>query len=290
MAAVGVGLRTRHGDGGLAVGGMALRQVAMKLTHRAAQVRLASGSPILVGLCGPQGAGKSTLAAQVERQLQALGLSAVALSIDDFYLTQAERSKLANDIHPLLAFRGPPGTHDVGLALDVIDALLNGEPVAVPRFDKGNDDRCKPALPPLVCGPVDVVILEGWCVGARAQSPGALRQPVNAVEAQEDADRVWRTYVNDALAGDYQSLFSRIALFAVLLAPSFDIVPRWRQQQEHALRRNSPSAQTMTDDEILHFVGLYERLTRHIALEAPSRADVLIRLDEQRVPVGAEGL
>ena len=102
-------------------------------------------------------------------------------------------------------------------------------------------------------------------MGARPQHAAELRRPVNPLEAGEDPDGVWRSYVNDALAGAYQRLFSRIAFFALLLAPSFEIVPRWRQQQEHELRRRSPSARTMTDDEVTRFVQLYERLTRHMA-------------------------
>lgn len=264
--------------------------LAEKLAHQVATARLASGRPILVGLCGPQGAGKSTLAGQVEGLLKTRGVSTVVLSIDDFYLTQAERSELARRIHPLLAIRGPPGTHDVGLACEVVASLLDGHPVAVPRFDKSADDRCAPSAFTRVQGPTDVVILEGWCVGARAQTLDALERPVNALEAEEDGDRVWRTYVNDALAGDYQALFGRIKLFALLLAPSFAVVPRWRQQQEHALGRTSPSLRTMTDGEVLRFVQLYERLTRHVAAEAPSRADIVIRLDEDRTAIAAHGL
>ena len=96
--------------------------------------------------------------------------------------------------------------------------------------------------------------------------------------------------MNDALARRYQTLFSRITLFALLLAPTFDVVPRWRQQQEQALRRSSRSVRTMTDDEVLGFVQLYERLTRHVAAEVPSRADILIRLDKDRVPIKVRGL
>lgn len=96
--------------------------------------------------------------------------------------------------------------------------------------------------------------------------------------------------MNDALACAYQALFSRITLFSLLLAPSFEVVPHWRRQQEHALSRASPSARTMTDNEVLHFVQLYERLTRHVATEAPSHADIVIWLDEHRKVIAARGL
>lgn len=264
--------------------------LAEKVANRVAQARLASGVPILVGLCGPQGAGKSTLAGQVGRDLHAREVSTVVLSIDDFYMTKAERTGLGRRIHPLLGVRGPPGTHDIGLALEVIDSLLEGRLVAVPRFDKGADDRCTFSSSTRVAGPTDVVILEGWCVGARAQSSDALQRPVNTLEAEQDANRIWRTYVNDALAGDYQALFSRITLFALLVAPSFDAVPRWRQQQEHTLRRTAPSTRTMTDGEVRRFVQLYERLTRHVATEAPRRADIVVWLDEDRTPIKTQGL
>jgi len=260
------------------------RGLAGRLADHIDTAWAAAGRPILVGLCGPQGCGKSTLAGKVDRALKTLGRSSVVLSIDDLYLTRQERGRLAADVHPLLAVRGPPGTHDMALAAVVLDALLQGTPVRLPRFDKGRDDRLGDQ--PLVVGPTDVILFEGWCVGARAEPADALAEPVNALEREEDPESVWRAYVNQALAGSYRALFDRLDLYVLLQAPSFDVVVGWRQEQEHGLRRRSGAG--MSDPQVARFVQHYERLSRHIAREAPHRADVVVWLDEARQPIQIE--
>ena len=139
----------------------------------------------------------------------------------------------------------------------------------------------------MVEGPVDVVVFEGWCVGARPQTREALVQPVNELERERDPDGVWRAYVNAALAGPYQALFAGIGLQALLLAPGFEAVLGWRLQQEHELRARR-GAVGQSDAEIAVFIQHYERLTRHIAAEMPSRADVVVRLGPEREVVGFE--
>ena len=97
---------------------------------------------LVLGLNGAQGTGKSTLARLLRALLGRLYRMRVAiLSLDDLYLTAAERVRRAEVIHPLLATRGVPGTHDVDLGLRTIRALREGKPLALPRFDKARDDR-----------------------------------------------------------------------------------------------------------------------------------------------------
>ncbi len=212
--------------------------------------------------------------------LAAQGRSAVALSLDDFYLGREARAWLAGQVHPLLATRGPPGTHDVAVACGVLDALAAPGRIALPAFDKATDER-RPKLEwHSVQGPVDVVILEGWCVGALAQSDGDLVQAVNALEADEDPDAVWRTYVNRQLAGPYQALFGRLDALAFLQAPGFEVVAGWRAEQEAKLRDRT--GRGMTDAEIARFVQHYERLTRWLLAELPPRADMVVELDADR--------
>ena len=91
------------------------------------------------GIAGLQGTGKSTLSAQVAALAATRGLAATVLSIDDVYLDRPQRLALGREIHPLLATRGPPGTHDVALACSVIDALRQGRATQLPRFDKITD-------------------------------------------------------------------------------------------------------------------------------------------------------
>jgi pantothenate kinase-related protein Tda10 len=86
------------------------------------------------GILGPQGSGKSTLAKGLVPILAQLGLRAVALSLDDFYLTYAERQSIKD---PELIHRGPPGTHDVDLAVRTLVSIKEQKRFTwIPRFDK----------------------------------------------------------------------------------------------------------------------------------------------------------
>jgi len=235
-------------------------------------------SPLVVGICGAQGSGKTTVAASVVRRLEADGIAAAALSLDDLYLTRGERERLARTVHPLLRVRGVPGTHDVALGISVLDALEAGRETLLPRFDKASDDRAAEGT--AVSADVRVVLWEGWCIGAVAEPDAALGLPVNALEAREDADGGWRRWVNRQLAGPYQCLWARIDSLVLLRAPSFDVVRGWRIEQEQALRRATGGG--MTDQAVGRFVEFYERLTRHILREMPGRCDLMLTLDERR--------
>ena len=239
--------------------------------------------PFVVGLCGAQGSGKSTASLALCRHLGGIGVRAAILALDDLYLPREARLALTA-IHPLLRVRGVPGTHDTALGLSILDALGRPGPVPIPSFDKALDTRRDPATWNVITGPVDVVIFEGWCVGATAQTDAALALPVNTLERDEDADGTWRTWVNARLAHDYQPLFARIDLLALIAAPDFDVVGGWRRQQERALRATTTDTETrtMSDAEIDRFVLHYQRLTEHILREMPTRADVVMRLDRDR--------
>lgn len=238
---------------------------------------------LVMGICGAQGSGKSTLSAQIERELGRAGLPAAVISIDDLYKTRAERARLAVSVHPLLGTRGVPGTHDVALGLDLIAALEQGRRAAMPRFDKARDDRLPPETWPTAGPGLRVLILEGWFVGARPQPEAALREPVNALEQAEDRDGLWRRYANRALAGEYQDLFDRMDLLLLLAAPGWDVISGWRIEQEHRLvAAGGTGAGIMDDAAIARFVQHYERLTRHILAEMPARANIVAALAADR--------
>ena len=245
---------------------------------------LAAARPgLIVGLCGSQGSGKSTGAALLQILLDEARLRTAVLSIDDLYLPKEDRKKLAEDVDPLLVTRGPPGTHDVALGERLLNALPGPQVTAIPRFDKARDTRADPVHWDHFRGPADVILFEGWCVGARPQPPGALVKPINDLERIFDPDCRWRRYVNDALAGPYQRLFGRLSFLILLQAPSFEVVARWRKEQEHKLRaRVGDAAHVMTDAQIDRFIQYYERLTRFILAEMPMRADAVVALDANR--------
>ena len=258
----------------------------------AAQARQEGRPGFTVGICGTQASGKSTLTAVVARLLRDRGLAVAVLSLDDLYLTHAERQVLARDVHPLLATRGVPGTHDVALGAAVLTALAGPGETRLPRFDKAADDRRPPAEWEPVQGPADVILFEGWCVGARPQPAAALAEPVNDLERLEDPDGRWRAFANTALAGPYRRLFARLDRLVLLQAPGFETVLAWRREQERKLRERlakegGDAGRAMSDAQVARFIAHYERLTRWILAEMPARADVVIPLDAERRPVVA---
>ena len=142
--------------------------------------------------------------------------------------------------------------------------------------------------------PASVVILEGWCVGARPQTDAELSAPVNTLERTEDPRGEWRRYANDALRGAYHELFGRLDMLLLLEAPSFDVVHGWRLEQEHKLRDRVTAAggdvsRVMDDAGVARFISHYERITRHILREMPGRADVVLELDAHRAPLRLRG-
>lgn len=247
------------------------------------------GDVLVVGLCGAQGSGKSFLSAGLARRFAAQGVTSAILSLDDLYLPRAERAELARSVHPMLATRGVPGTHDVALGCRIIDSVRAGRATVLPRFDKGCDDRLPPERWDVSPPDLKLLVLEGWCVGAAPEDEAALNEPVNELERVQDADGAWRRYVNRALAGPYRALFARLDLLVMLAAPSFDVVAGWRQEQERALRRSGGGG--MSDAEVAGFVAHYERLTRAMLAEMPARADLVLDLDrERRVLAARTGL
>ena len=248
------------------------------LTDISQRAQVSEGTQV-VFINGSQGSGKSTLAdylctSTAEQQ----GSQCVALSLDDFYLTREQRIELARDVHPLLATRGVPGTHDIPLAMATIKSLIMGQDeTLITRFDKSTDDRYPVQDCLTLSGPVGLIILEGWCVGATPQSDEALETAINRLEQQEDTQGLWRVYSNNALAGTYQRLFEMADSLVMLRAPSFDSIFKWRLEQERKM-----SMPLMDEAEILRFIQHYQRLTEHCLLEIPKRADHLFQLNSER--------
>ncbi len=239
-----------------------------------AAVVVAAGGAGIIGIGGGQGAGKSTLAAAVVDASRLAGGRAEACSLDDFYLTRGERLALAKTVHPLFVTRGVPGTHDVDLALSVLGGLTGAGVTRVPVFDKGRDDRAPAAAWRAVEGPVESVVFEGWCLGAPPEPVERLVEPVNALEREEDPDRIWRSHVNQVLAESYQRLWGRADRLLYLQVPDMAAVRDWRAQQELAL----PAARRMTGGELDRFLAHYERLTLWMFETLPERADVVVEL------------
>lgn len=266
---------------------MSPEETLATLVAQRLDARGADAPPLVLGLCGAQGSGKSTLADAIARRFD----RAATLSLDDLYKMRSDRLAMAASVHPLFATRGVPGTHDVALGIDVLDAVARGETPLLPRFDKASDDRAPQSRWHRVPAGCRLLVFEGWCVGARPQDEAALVEPVNALERDQDAGGVWRRAVNAALATEYQTLFDRMDLLVLLAAPDMATVVDWRTGQEHALRASAAdpasASAIMTDDQIGRFVMHFERLTRHILSEMPGRADLTIALDRHRQMLSA---
>ena len=243
---------------------------------------------LVLGINGAQGTGKSTMAEFLSILLdQVHQLRAAIISIDDLYLTKSERAHLAETVHPLFQTRGVPGTHDVELGLTVIESLCTASPetiTTIPRFDKGCDDRHADDAWGQFTGRPDVIIFEGWCIGASAQE--SVTEPINTLEQHEDPQGFWRGRVNDQLSTLYPKLFGRIQRLIMLRPPSLDCVIAWRTEQEAKLaarlaEESGDASAVMDAAGIQRFVMHYERVTRHQWDELPKRADVLIDFDDQ---------
>lgn len=258
--------------------------VVLAVSDYVVECQRKQSEPLRVGISGLQGSGKSTLARQLKAVLEQRGLSTTCFSLDDFYLTHGERLRLAREVHPLLATRGVPGTHDhfwLAATLDQLSTANAERPVSIPRFDKGGDDRATPNQWQTVAGRPEVVLLEGWCVGVPGQLDAALLEPVNTLERDEDSDGVWRRWVNAMLCENYQPIWDSLDVLIVLQAPSFDVVKRWRGESEYE-RRGQGDDRAMSDQQLARFIAHYERLSTRSLATLPSVANRLLRLDSKR--------
>ena len=251
--------------------------IADLLRQLAADARAAHPDrPALIGVGGAQGSGKTYQC----RAFAARAARVAHFSLDDVYFTRAERAAMAKRFHPLFATRGPPGTHSLGLAVTTIAALRAAEAdtgTKLPRFDKASDERAPEALWPVYTGRPDAIIIDGWCMGALPDDSALA--PLNRLEAEEDADGRWRAQVRADIADRYQTFFDGFDTIVYLQAPSFEVVRRWRGEQEELMlgRAMTPEESAGLDRFIMH----YERLTRSM-LSGSHRAAWIVHLDEAR--------
>ena len=187
-------------------------------------------------------------------------------------------------MHPLLATRGPPGSHDLALLVDTLDGLRAGQRVPLPRFDKIADRRLPPSRWPRAPAGARLVVFEGWFHKVPAEDEAALAEPINALERDEDPDGGWRRYCNQALAA-YGPAWERIDHLAWLRGPGFEVVPEWRWQQECTLQAANPGRRAMTRAQVERFVLFFERVSRQAQRTLPAIADETFPLDAARRPV-----
>jgi D-glycerate 3-kinase len=250
---------------------------ALDQTVAIARKRAAGRVPV-VGIAGPQGSGKTTLV----KACASMTPGVAHFSIDDVYLGQAARRSLAMRVHPLFATRGPPGTHDVDLFNATLDSLQKADPdsrTQIPVFDKVTDDTLPRTRWTSFRARPNLILIDGWCLGAATQDVRDLKRPVNSLEEKEDPNVAWRNAVNDFLFSPYQQMFARLDAILYLRPPDFDIVLDWRCQQEESLLGRSLTGKDK--QRIARFIQHYERITRHM-MAGGRRADIEIQLDPRR--------
>ncbi|CAM4156338.1 hypothetical protein [Pseudoalteromonas byunsanensis] len=235
-----------------------------------------ASQPLCIGINGAQGSGKSTLAAFLTVHLRNLGYKAQSVSLDDFYLSPSEREAVANKYHPLFATRGVPGTHNVALLHTVLSSFKNQQPVVLPSFDKSTDSP-KPKYEWLKCEEkLEVLFLEGWCLGLAAQPDKRLLQSVNAFEQKQDRDGKFRTQVNRFLASEYQNAFVYLDKLIYLNVGSFERVFDWRLKQELQLKEIMGTG--MTESQVFDFIQYFQRLTEWGFEYLPKHCDLLVKV------------
>ena len=174
------------------------------------------------------------------------------------------------------------------LAIDCIKSLAAGKKTVITRFDKSIDDRAPIESLKVTEGKVGLIVLEGWCLGAKSENAEQLSQPINNLEKQDDSDAIWRNYVNNAIHNEYQPLFDLADNLIMLQAPSFDTVYHWRLEQEKKMIKRlekegiANRSGIMSEQQILRFISYFQRVTENILNEMPNRADHLFKLSESR--------
>lgn len=233
--------------------------------------------PYVLGILGGQGSGKSTLVALLAEILTVWGLRVCCLSLDDLYLTYAERQQLQSH-DPRLRWRGPPGTHDVALGCSVLQQLRQSQPVAVPRFDKslhqGQGDR----TPPQLCPAADLILFEGWFVGLRPIEPGCFDAP----EITTESDRQFARDCNIRLA-HYLPLWEALDSLLVLRPTDYHYSLHWRQQAEQRMIASGRTG--LSDAAIAEFVqyfwrSLHPDLFLPPLLAQPGRVDWVVEIGQ----------
>ena len=237
---------------------------------------------LFLGFSGGQGSGKTTVAKILKIILKKFFKRKIHISsIDDFYKTLKDRNKMANTIHPLFKTRGVPGTHDINLIKKFFYFIKEKKfaKTKLPKFDKSMDDRLKKKYWFNIKEKPEIVILEGWCVGAQPQSNSLIKKPINILEKYEDQDLIWRKYVNEKLKKEYKKLFSMIDYYIFMKIPNFKMVFKWRLLQENKLKKKLKfKRKIMSYNKIKHFIMFYQRITLQMIKDLSKSASIIMLL------------
>jgi len=241
--------------------------------------------PYILGLAGGQGTGKTTISSIISIILRKyFKLNVFTISIDDFYKTRKERLLLSQKIHPSLMIRGVPGTHDINIMLNFFKRVKSKKfrKLKLPKFNKAIDDRYKKKLWYSISKRPDIIIFEGWCVGARAQKNSTLKKAINSLEKIDDKKLTWRKFVNHQLKSKYKKLYSKLNCLLFLKANNFSLLQQWRLKQEKKLwlkNKKSSNNKIMNKKDVIKFMQTYQRVTQNMFKYAPKYASIILNLN-----------
>ena len=240
--------------------------------------------PCIVGLSGGQGSGKTTISSIISIILRKyFKLNVFIISIDDFYKTRKERFLLSKRIHPSLMTRGVPGTHDINMMLDFFKRVKGKKfrSLKLPKFNKAIDERYNKKLWYSLKKRPDVIIFEGWCVGAKPEKNSTLKKSVNSMEKLKDKKLTWRRYVNEQLKTKYKQLYDQLNCLLYIKSSNFTLLKKWRIKQEKKLRlknKRSNKFKIMNDREVINFMQTYQRVTQSMFKYVPKYASIILNL------------
>ncbi len=241
--------------------------------------------PYFVGLAGGQGTGKTTTSSIIKIILEKyFKLKVFKISIDDFYKTRKERISLSKKIHPMLLTRGVPGTHDINMMLDFFKKSKSKKfkKINLPNFNKAIDDRFPKNKWSKINKRPDIIIFEGWCVGARAETNKTLKKSINSMEKANDHKLVWRKYVNQQLKTKYKKLYSQLNCMIYLKAKNFSLLQKWRLKQENKLwlkTKKKGGHKIMSKGDVINFMQTYQRITQNMFKNMPKYASIILNLN-----------
>ena len=239
--------------------------------------------PYFVGLAGGQGTGKTTISSLIKIILiKYFKLKVLKISIDDFYKTRKERVSLSKKVHPMLLTRGVPGTHDINMMLNFFRKTKRKKfkRLKLPTFNKATDDRFSKKHWYDLKDKPDIIIFEGWCVGAKSVSINSLKKTINYLEKTKDQKLIWRKYVNQQLKLKYKNLYSQLNSLIYLKAKNFSLLQKWRLKQENKLwLKNKNKNKIMNKEEIFNFMQTYQRITENMFKTMPKFASIVMNLN-----------
>jgi D-glycerate 3-kinase len=250
--------------------------------------RQSQSQPLIQGFLGGQGTGKTTLTQVLKQLLQVMGYRTAGLSIDDLYKTYAERQQLLT-ADPRLIWRGPPGTHDIELAIATLSRIRQAQPgqaVPLPRFDKslhgGQGDRVDPEP----VQDIDILLFEGWFLGVRPIAPETFDQPL-PLPIETPSDRQFAQDMNQQLQA-YLPLWAELDRLVVLYPQDYRISQQWRRQAEHQMMAQGKTG--MSDATIDEFVAYFWKALHPELFVAPLRhqgawVDLVVEIAPNRVPL-----